>query len=107
MTSLRSHSIIPIMKKTILTLTALVALSLSASAAAPKDATNPFFKKHDANGDGISTQAEFVKGRSALMVKNKKGTKEECDKTAAKYFKNTDKNKDGKITPKEFFAKKK
>ncbi|CAA6690176.1 MULTISPECIES: EF-hand domain-containing protein [unclassified Lentimonas] len=92
------------MKNTVLTLTALLTLSLSAFAAAPKDKSNPWFKKHDTNGDGIITKAEFIKARSAFYVQKKDLSKEEADKRAEKAFAKTDQNKDGKITTAEFFA---
>ena len=95
------------MKKTILKLTALLTLSLSAfAAAAAKDASNPWFKKHDTNGDGIITKTEFTKSRSAFYVQKKKISKEDADKWADKSFAKADKNKDGKLTPAEFFADK-
>jgi Ca2+-binding EF-hand superfamily protein len=95
------------MKTIILTLTALLALSLSAFAAAPKDANNPWFKKHDTNGDGVITKSEFIAARSAFYVQKKKISKEEADQWAEKSFAKADKNKDGKLTAEEFFTAKK
>jgi len=93
------------MKKTTLTLTALLTLSLSIFAAPlAKDASHPYFKKHDTNGDGTITKAEFITFRSASYVQKKKISKEEADKWAEKGFAKSDKNKDGKLTVEEFFA---
>ena len=94
------------MNKITLTLTALFALTLSAFAANPKDANNPWFKKHDIYGDGVISKKEFITTQVEHLTTKKKFTKEKATERAEKGFARADKNKDGKLTVEEFFADK-
>lgn len=81
------------MKKSILTLSLIVAAVMVQ--AAPLT-----FKTSDANGDGAITKEEWLVAQKAANPKANSANH-------AKWFKNWDKDSDGKITQKEFDTRKK
>jgi len=80
------------MKKSILTLTLILATAFAQ--AAPL-----VFEKADANKDGALSKEEWM---AAQKVANPKSD----EKAHASWFKNNDKDKDGKVTLQEFNARK-
>ena len=80
------------MKKKMLTLTAILATAMLQ--AAPLN-----FEKGDTDKDGALNKAEWM---AAQKIANPKAT----EKNYANWFKNNDKNKDGKVTLEEFKARK-
>ena len=79
------------MKKTILTITVILAASFATAALD--------FDKSDTNKDGSLSKAEWMAGQ-------KVGNPKASEKNHAQWFKSNDKNKDGKVTKKEFDARK-